>query len=195
VKSGKYAKLEKYLSDYALTAATNDLNYMMNFTGIQFINANQTIEANKYFDKIISSKESAIDTVNLAAAYYFKGDYKQAQALYKNLYEKHTNNIRNLVRLAISNVKNENIEAAKTYMETLNTLKGEYQFGAIDYGWAQYYASKDDKDKALEFLLKAVVQGYNFTPSTFQNDPHFIAIKDSPEFNTRIMNYWKNKTL
>ena len=61
-------------------------------------------------------------------------------------------------------------------------------------GTKRRYASVGDKAKALEFLLKAVSQGYNFTPATFQNDPHFRTIKDSPEFNNRIMNYWKNKT-
>ena len=74
-------------------------------------------------------------------------------------------------------------------------MRTDFQFGAVDYGWAQYFNSVGDKDKALEFLLKAVSQGFNFTPSTFQHDPHFKTIKESPEFKNRIMNYWKNKTL
>ena len=56
------------------------------------------------------------------------------------------------------------------------------------------YASIDNNEKALEFLLKAVAQGYNYTPSTFQHDPHFKTLKENPEFNNKIMNYWKNKT-
>ena len=195
VKSGKYKELEKYLSNFALIASTNDIDYLMNFTGIQFINSNQTEAANSYFNKVITNKKSALDTINLAEAFYYKGDYKKAQELYKTLYENDTNNINYLVHLAISYLKNGEIEIANTHIELLDTLRGGYQFGAIDYGYAQYNAISNNDAKAIEFLLKAVVQGYNFTPTTFQNDPHFITIKDSPEFNNRIMNYWKNKTL
>jgi tetratricopeptide (TPR) repeat protein len=100
-----------------------------------------------------------------------------------------------IVQLAICNFNNGNFEVAKTQIETLDGLRTDFQFGAVDYGWAQYFNSIGDKDKALEFLLKAVSQGFNFTPSTFQHDPHFKTIKESPEFKNRIMNYWKNKTL
>ena len=195
VKSGKYVELEKYLSDYELIASQNDIDYLMAFTGIQFINSNQTEEANKYFNKIITSKNSNLDPINLAQAFYFKGDFIKAQELYKTLHDNNPSDINYLVHLAISYYNNGNFEAAKTSIETLDGLRADYQFGAIDYAWAQYYAVIGDKSKAIEFLLKAVVQGYDYTPSTFQNDPHFRTIKDSPEFNNRIMNYWKNKTL
>lgn len=195
VKSGKNTELEKYLSDYILTTPTDDNYNLMNFTGIQFLNANQTEEANKYFNKLLENKNSALDSVNLAQAYYFKGDYKKAQDLYKALHEHNPSNINYTVYLAICYYNNGDFEAAKTQIEILDHLKAHYQFGAIDYGRAQYYMSIGAKDKAIEFLLKAVAQGFNFTPSTFQNDPHFITLKDHPEFNNRIMHYWKNKTL
>ena len=195
VKSGKNTELDKYLSDYILTAPTYDNYNLMGFTGIQFINSNQTEEANKYFNKLIENKNSAIDSVNLAKAYYFKGDHKKAQDLYKALHKYNPSDINYTVYLAISYFNNGDFEAAKAQIETLDNLRANYQFGAIDYGWAQYYVSIGAKDKAIEFLLKAIAQGYNFTPTTFQNDPHFITLKDHPEFNNRIMNYWKNKTL
>jgi tetratricopeptide (TPR) repeat protein len=143
---------------------------------------------------IITNENSSSSNSNLAKAYYFKSDYVNAQEVYNNLHENDASNSEYIVHLAVSNFNNGNFEAAKTYIEKLDALRTDYQFGAVDYGWAQYYAAVGDKDTALEFLLKAVSQGYNFTPSTFQNDLHFRTIKDSPKFNNRIMNYWKNKT-
>ena len=164
------------------------------FTGIQLINANHIEEANTYFNKIIARESPAASESYLAQAYYYIEDYLNAQDIYKVLHEKESDNIEYLVQLAICYSHNGNFEEAKTYIEKLDALRTDYQFGAVDYGWAQYYAAVGDKDTALEFLLKAVSQGYNFTPSTFQNDLHFRTIKDSPKFNNRIMNYWKNKT-
>ena len=193
-KSGKLIELENYLSDYYLTADIEDIDYLTTFTGIQLINANHIEEANTYFNKIIARESPAASESYLAQAYYYREDYLNAQDIYKVLHEKESDNIEYLVQLAICYSHNGNFEEAKTYIEKLDALRTDYQFGAVDYGWAQYYAAVGDKDTALEFLLKAVSQGYNFTPSTFQNDLHFRTIKDSPKFNNRIMNYWKNKT-
>ena len=192
-QSGKLNELENYLSDYALTASTQAIDYLTIFSGIQLINANQIDEANKYFNKIITNNDSNSNLPNLAKAYYYKEDYLNAQDIYTKLHNNEVENIEYLVHLAISYFKNGNFEAAKTHIEKLDNLRTDYQFGAIDYGWAQYYISIGDKDKALEFLLKSVSQGFDFLATTFQNDPHFRTLKDSPEFNNRIMNYWKNK--
>jgi tetratricopeptide (TPR) repeat protein len=195
VKSGKLTELEKFLSDNALTASISDIDYLNIFTGIQLINNNQTEEANKYFNKIITRNNNLASNQNLAKAYYYKGDYLNAQNIYASLIQEDSQNIEYTVHLAVSYFKNGDFEAAQTQIEKLDSLRKDYQFGFVDYGWAQYYNSIGDKDNALEFLLKAVVQGFNYTPSTFQNDPHFRTIKDSPEFKNRIMNYWKNKTI
>ena len=194
VKAGKYSELEKYLSNYQISAPTNNIDNLFGFTGIQFINSNQPEEANKYFNKIISKKNANLNAVELAQAYYFKNDYTNALEQYKSLNEMNLNNIDYIVRIAICNYKINKSEEAKTYIDKLINLKTDFQFGAIDYGLSQYYNSIGDSDKALQFLEKAVAQGFNFTPTTFQNDPHFKDIKVSPEFINRIMNYWKNKT-
>ncbi len=145
--------------------------------------------------EIISRNKSTLNSPELARAYYFKGDYINAQKQYEHLLDSDQNNIEYHVNLAICYYNNGHSEEAKIAIEKLNNLRTDYKFGAVDYGWSQYYAALGEKDLAIRFLLKAVAQGYNYTPSTFQNDPHFIVIKESPEFTNRIMNYWKNKTL
>jgi len=47
----------------------------------------------------------------------------------------------------------------------------------------------------MEYLKRAVAQGFNYTHSTYQNDPHFNTLKDLPEFKTQILNYWINNSL
>jgi hypothetical protein len=195
VKSGRYAELEKYLSDYALIASPQDINYLKVFTGIQLINSDQSKEANKYFNEIILSNNSTLDLTNLAHAFYFIDDYINAKNLYKKLIENDPLNVDYLVRLAISEYSTGNIDDAKANIKKLESLRTDYQFGSIDYSWGQYFAVIGDIDKAIQYLEKAVAQGYNYTPSTFQNDPHFKTVKERPEFSDRIMNYWKNKTL
>ena len=194
VKSGNVNQLENYLSDYALINK-NDLSYLYNFTGIQFKNNSQIELANKYFNQVISQREIVSDSSNLAEAYYFIEDYNNARKLYSKLHDQNKGNIDYLTRLAVSNYKVGNKNTATRNLSELEKLRGDYQFGAVDYGWAQYYAVAGENDKALEFLLKAVAQGFNFTPTSFQNDPHFLTIKDNPEFKNRVMNYWKNKIL
>ena len=71
----------------------------------------------------------------------------------------------------------------------MNTLRASYQFGEIDYGIAQYYATINDKENTFDYLRKAVASGWWFTTTSFQNDPHFLIYKDSQEFND-ILNYW-----
>jgi hypothetical protein len=193
VKSGKHQELKKYLSDYALTADTNEMNYLIAFTGIQYINANKSEKANNYFNEIITRNNSAIDSSTQAEAFYFKEDYLKAKNIYTELHKKEPTNIDYVVRLAISYFNNGDYENAKSYINLLENLRSNFQFGSVDYGLAQYYNSVGDKNKAMDYLLKAASQGFNYTPTTFQNDPHFNTLKDSPEFNSRIMNYWKNK--
>lgn len=194
VKSNKLNELENYLSHYALSASKNAMDYLNMFTAIQLINASKTEAANRYLNKIISNKTTTNPSY-LAQAYFYKNDFSNAKTIYKKLLADKPKNIEYTVQLAICYYKTGNLETAKTTINKLDALKTNFQFGAVDYAWAQYHNATKNKDKALEFLLKAVAQGYNFTPLTFQNDPHFKTIKDSIEFKNRIMNYWKNKAL
>ena len=54
--------------------------------------------------------------------------------------------------------------------------------------------SKGAAQKGLEFVLKSIVQGFNFTPTTYHHDPHFKTLKNDKTFKEHL-NYWKNKTL
>ena len=94
-----------------------------------------------------------------------------------------------IVKLAISNYKNGNYPKADEYIKSLDALRTDYQFGRVDYGYAQYYAAINDKGNTFKYLLKAVASGWWFTTTTFQNDPHFNIYRDTQEFKD-VLNYW-----
>jgi hypothetical protein len=193
IKSQDYATFDKYIKDLELTTSQDDLAQLLLFSGKQMLMVNQKDKANFCFDKVITLKTKLTNKAIVANAYFLKEDYVNAQKYFKELYNTHLDNIDYLVHLSISNFEIGNFTEGKKLILSLDKLRTNYQFGEVDYAWAKYYKSIGNKDKSLESLLKAVSQGYNFTPITFQNDPYFKAYKDTPQFK-KIMKYW-NKTL
>ena len=49
--------------------------------------------------------------------------------------------------------------------------------------------SADTLKKVYYHLLKSISQGNFYTPTTFQNDPHFVNYFKNKKFNA-ILNYW-----
>ena len=194
IKTGDITNLDKYLSEFALTATKEDMAYLYTFTGIQLINANSIGKAKEYFDKLISKKNYTAQNEYLAKALYFSDDYVSAEKEYQDLYLKNPNNSEYITHLAVSYYKNSNYEMSRKIIEKLEDNRSDYQFGEIDYRWAQYYASIGNTDKALEHVIKSIVQGYNFTPTTYHHDPHFKNLKNDSTFKEHL-DYWKNKTL
>lgn len=194
VKMDRMDELNTYLSDYAISALPSDLHYLYNFTGMQLINAGRNEEAKTYFNRVISVKNKNSNIQNLSLAHYYSGDYKNAALLYASLHEEDPENIDYIVRMAVSYFKNGKGEQASELILQLESLRTDYQFGAVDYGFAQYYAMTENQQKALDYVLKSIVQGYNFTPTTFHHDPHFNQLKQHSVFKS-YLNYWKNKVL
>jgi len=188
VRSGDYASLNDQFKLWELAMDKNDLIGLYMFTGNEFLLANDIENAKTYFDKV---KESSLNSspIDMANAYYYNQDYKTAQELLEKLHANETNDIDVLVKLAISTYKNGNHEKAEQYINGLDALRTDYQYGDIDYGFAQYFASINDSENTFRYLRKAVASGKWFTPTSFQNDPHFLDLRDKQEFKD-ILNYW-----
>ena len=159
------------------------------------LNSSLTEEANKYFNKIITATSDDISKETKALAYYYKSDYSNAVQLLENSHNNDPSNSTYLVSLAISYFNENKFEIAKSTIDKLDNLRGDYQYGEIDYNWAKYYSAIGDRDKAMDNLRRSVAQGFNYTHSTYQNDPHFKTLKNLPEFKSQILNYWKNNSL
>lgn len=144
----------------------------------------------KYFDKVITESEVKNDR-NFANAHYYKGDYVNAEGLLKTLHEQEPENINHLSKLAISLFKNGKNDEAERMTLKLNGLRADFQYGTIDYAVAQIYASQGKNDMAISHLLSSVADGNRYRHELYQNDYHFKAIINTPEFD-KIMNFWNN---
>lgn len=189
IRTGDNEELNNLFKKWELSMDKNDLLDLYMFTGNEFLLDNKKENASEFFNKIISNTAMVNDPFTLAKAYYYNQDYKTAQELLVNLNSIDPKNPDVLVKLAISNYKNGLYAEAEQYIKSLDALRTDYQFGSIDYGFAQYYSSLNDQENAFKYLLKAVASGKWFTPTTFQYDPHFIIYRDTKEFND-ILNYW-----
>lgn len=189
VRSGKYAELESQLSKLEITNSPIYMQQMYLHTGKEFLLLNKNDKAGEYFDKVISANPEDFETSVVAEAYYFKKDFKPAQRIFEKLRESNPEDFTVLSRLAVCYEMNSNRVLAASTLEKLNSMRGAYQFGSIDYALAQYYAATANKSKSLEHLLRSIADGNLYTPSSFQNDPHFISYRNDPSFEN-IMTYW-----
>ena len=189
VRSGDFDALDKNMKLWELSMEKLDLIDLYMKTGNEFLLAKQDEKAKIYFNKVISEAGKLNDSLNIAYAFYFNKDFKTAQSLLEKLNSKDPKNIDILSKLAISNYKNGNYVKADKLIKSLESIRAKFQFGDVDYGFAQYYAVLNDKENALKYLLKSVAEGKLFTTTTFQNDPHFLLYRDSKEFKD-IINYW-----
>jgi tetratricopeptide (TPR) repeat protein len=147
-------------------------------------------EANTYFDQILESDSTQGDLKILALASYYKKDFKKAIPYFETLIKQSPADLDNYGYLAVAYQKTGRFQLAKEQLNHLNAARSDYQFGLIDYLLARFYTSQNEDKTVLNHLLKAVAEGYLYTPTSFQNDPDLYAYLKKPEFN-RVMNFWK----
>jgi tetratricopeptide (TPR) repeat protein len=189
IRSGNYNALNNQYKFWELAMDKNDLLNLDMIIGNEFLLANEFDSAKLYFNKVIDDSNQLNDSINLASSYYYIKDYKNAQSFFEQINIDDPKNIDVVVKLAIINSINGSDADADQLIKSLNTLRAKFQFGEVDYGMAQYHAVINDKVNTFNYLRKAVAEGKLFTPTTFQNDPHFVTIKDTQEFKD-ILNYW-----
>jgi len=189
IRSGNYKAVDDLFKFWEVSMSKKDMINLEMITGNEFLLADELDNAKAYFNKVISIADPNNDPIDIALSYYYSQDYKTAQDLLDKLHAVDPKNIDVIVKLAITNYKNGDHDKADQLIKSLDDLRADYQFGEIDYGFAQYYAVLNDKVNTFNYLLKAVAAGKWFTPTTFQNDPHFLTYKDTQEFKD-ILDYW-----
>ncbi|OUR92414.1 hypothetical protein A9Q87_08045 [Flavobacteriales bacterium 34_180_T64] len=187
INSNQIEKLENLVTKLELTEDLTTMNDLNLFIGGEFLKTNKQATATTYFNNVIASEDDF--QVNIAEAYYYNSDYDNAKKIYESLYKASPNSINTITKLAICYSKNGDSKKGETIIKKLDNLRTEYEYGKIDYGYAQYYAALDDNENAMSFLLKSIAKGNIYTPTTFQNDVHFNIIKELPEFNN-ILTFW-----
>lgn len=189
VRSGNDVKAAAFLNKFEMPNKLEILQDLCLFTAKEYLLKGSSSKANEYLAKIISLPANTSEKALRAEAFYFNNDYAEAVKLLKELYAKNPENIDLLAKIAISNFKMHNIRQAEKQLKNLESLRGLYQYGSVDYALAQFYAVSENKIEMDKYLMRAVAEGHLFTPQSFQNDPHFVKYRDNVTFKN-IMNFW-----
>lgn len=189
IRAKNDTKIDALLNKFQLLNKLETYQDLCLFIAKEYLLMGNTNKANEYFNKIIISPKNSSEETMLAEAFYYKNDFAAAEKIWKELHSQNKENIDFLAKLAICNLKMNNEKQAEKYLKNLEVLRDRFQFGSIDYAFAQFYSASDNKTEMDKHLMSAVAEGHLFTPQSFQNDPHFIKYKDAPSFKN-ILNYW-----
>ena len=189
VRSGDTSSVERILRDLKMSSSDYKLKDAYLFTGKEFIMMDQKEKADVYLDRIIQMGSMEKNDENYALALYFKGDMHNAVEKLLPLDQMDPENPDIITKLAIAYSLIDDQQKVDKYLKDLQRLSTDYQFGEIDYAFAQYYAAVDDKEMMLKHLLKAVSKGLRFKNDTYHNDPHFVKYKNESGFQ-KVLQFW-----
>ena len=138
---------------------------------------------------------------NLAAVYYAEKDYKRAEKLYRRALRLMPNSAtayNNLGTAYFADGKTkQGAEAYRTAfsldpqvfsgdpLQTISEASSSEERARVDYCLAELYAQAGMKDKAIEYLRKALDAGFNDSKRLMQ-DQEFASIRKTPEFEQLV---------
>ncbi|MBI9042390.1 hypothetical protein [Lutibacter sp.] len=189
IRSKNDTKVDEFISKAEISSSISDIQNLYLHIGKEYLLLNLKGKADLYFNKLISSCKENDEDGNLALAYFYTQNYSKAEKLFQQKLNKDPNDINALSKLASCEYKLGNIEQSKASIEKLKQLEIPYQFGKIDYAFAQYYAIAENNDLVMKHLLKAVSQGTLYTPTSYLNDPIFVSYFENPKFK-EILTFW-----
>ena len=133
--------------------------------------------ANLLLDKTIevlkTSKDGALQKRKLLAeGLFLRENYQEAETVLEEVLQLDPKSIFFTTLLAIAYAKNEKQGKAQAKINALEMLRADYQYGAVDYALAQYYAAIADEEQTINNLLKSVAAGNWYAPESFQEDVH-----------------------
>jgi hypothetical protein len=182
-------KVNEFIEKFEFSGSKSEIQNLYLHIAKEYLLLNSKAKATLYLDKLITACKEIDEDGYLALAYFFSEDYTNALNLFKQALIKDPNNSNILSKLASCEYKVGAVEKSTASFEKLKKLEANYQYGTVDYAIAQYYAIVGNKENALRYLLKAVSQGYLYTPISYLNDPIFVPYFQYKKFD-EILTYW-----
>lgn len=189
IKLQNYEIVHEVISDFETKMDINDWLNLSLYTGKMLLIENKDEIAGKFLEKVISNANPEDQEFLLAEALYYNEEYTKSELLFKNLVSSDPDNIEYHALLTICYKKNGKESEALEGLKIMESLRENYQYGALDYAFGQYYAAVNDEENIRKHLLRAVSDGHWYANYTFKNDPHFRYVKSKNYFK-EIMNYW-----
>jgi tetratricopeptide (TPR) repeat protein len=163
--------------------------YLNLFIARQFLLVNKKEAAVLYLNTVIDAGNKKGNALLIAEAYYELGDYPNAENVFSNLIKENPNDLKIIAYLSKCYFKNGKTIEGNNLIDTLEKLRGIYQYGVIDYRLAQIYASQNDEEKTFKYLLQSIALGNFYGDETFKNSPSFVNFLNSDKWE-EIMTYW-----
>ncbi|RMA64281.1 tetratricopeptide repeat protein [Ulvibacter antarcticus] len=189
IRAGLNSKITTMLSKIGLMSSSEMLADINLLCGKEYLLLGKDEAANDYFKKAVVAASEASDEKIKADALFYQQDFSEAKNIYQKLLADNPKDAETLTQLAICQFKIGMKNHEEGYLENIESLRGPYSYGQIDYALACYFVVKNDEEKLIQHLMKSVADGNIYTPSTFQNDPRFVNYKNSEAF-IRILNFW-----
>ncbi len=195
VVTGNEEAVAEIMDAYRLTSDISLWREKAQVTAKEFLRVGDKDNADKYFNALLNSFEDQTTALSvdereiMAYAYFYKTDYKKAEELLRSLLKENPESIINKTYLAMSLFKNGKEKEANSLINSLDVQRNSYQYGAIDYAKAQYYAISGDEDQMIQHLIRAVSAGKRFTSYTFQHDILMKPYSQSASFQD-VLNFW-----
>lgn len=195
VEMGNEDAVAEIMNAYRLTSDKTLWRKKTQSTAKEFLRAGDKDNADKYFNELLNSLEDQSTALAreekelMAYAYFYKTDYGKAEELLRSLLQEKPESIDNKNYLAMSLFKIGKEKEASSLIKSLDAQRESYQYGAIDYAKARYYAISGDEDQMLQHLIRAVSAGKRFTSYAFQHDILMKPYVQSVSFQ-EVMNFW-----
>ena len=190
LRSGNQEKADSILEQLKFMADQETWQNVYNRIGADLLVIDRNEEAYKYFNEVINSS-SQQPNYDHATAHYYLNNFEESMNILQNIYIDEPDDFEVISKLAICLFKTGEILKAEQLIDSLDILKKDFQFGAIDYAKAQFYSQIGDKQNTFKYLLQSISAGKLYSPTSFQNDPQFKPFFGTEMFN-QILKFWYN---
>ena len=174
-----------------LVATTNMVTpfNLLVVAGREFAILGDDSKAKMYAEKALDQVTPETDTWRQAEAHYISGDHTTAMELFVIAVNKDSNDLRAWGFLAGIAMLNDDTQLANSSISELESKRGPFQFGDVDYYLARAYAMSGNFPKSFASLRASIAQGQRNGTYQFQND-YIFRPSVHKEALLEIMKYW-----
>ena len=128
--------------------------------------------------------------LTLGDLYLMMGKVEEAIAPFEQLIAMDSTDYTHWSRLGTVYAMQGNSEEVNRVIAYMESLRGPYQFGRIDYDIARIRMAQGNIPETIAKLQQSVNQGRHYYFHAFHNDYRFRSIKDRPDFR-RLLSHWR----